>query len=286
LKSAIGKLRGYVDQITSLHAEFVKVCLKGRFYSVARNFIDQPIYSISKLYLVDVADYLCYFYYGAMVYIGLNELTNAVSFLKIVMTTPSISISQVQVDSYKKFLLLSVITHNYPPPVLKDVSPVMTKLPSLVPGYISFINDLLKGNGSDVQGFMAVLAEDGNRGLALRCISVARQMNVVQLSRTFRALPISRIKQFYPFDDIVAGDEDDRICQFLFRLSSQGRLSIKIGQMEGTVTFDDESEAGLSSMPRDELSVGRFLEKQIQSIITLSDKLRQADRSIRCGERQ
>jgi COP9 signalosome complex subunit 3 len=55
-------------------------------------------------------DYLQYFLYSSMIYIGLKQWRNALHFLKIVISAPSISsISMVMVEAYKKWILISLI---------------------------------------------------------------------------------------------------------------------------------------------------------------------------------
>ena len=59
---------------------------------------------------LDYRDHLLYFLYGAMIYMGLKKWKRALFFLEIVIMSPVASnISKIQVDAYKKWVLVSLL---------------------------------------------------------------------------------------------------------------------------------------------------------------------------------
>merc|ERR1719433_439845 len=52
--------------------------------------------------------FLCYFYYGAMLRVGMKQYHQAVQLLLVVLTCPASCLSAIQVDAYKKYVLVSL----------------------------------------------------------------------------------------------------------------------------------------------------------------------------------
>ena len=79
LRAAVFKLQGENSNLlTPSHADFVLCCLKSRMYTVALPYIDTPVYEIApKENGLEPIDYLSYFYYAGLVYVGLKKLPRA-----------------------------------------------------------------------------------------------------------------------------------------------------------------------------------------------------------------
>ena len=59
---------------------------------------------------LEYRDHLLYFLYGAMIYMGLKKWKRALLFLGIVIMSPVVSnVSKIQVDAYKKWVLVSLL---------------------------------------------------------------------------------------------------------------------------------------------------------------------------------
>ena len=59
-------------------------------------------------------DHLLYFLYGAMILMALKKWKRALLFLEIVIMSPVVgSISKIQVDAYKKWVLVSLLYVGY-----------------------------------------------------------------------------------------------------------------------------------------------------------------------------
>ena len=59
---------------------------------------------------LEYRDHLIYFLYGAMIFMGLKKWKRALFFLEIVIMSPVVNnISKIQVDAYKKWVLVSLL---------------------------------------------------------------------------------------------------------------------------------------------------------------------------------
>ena len=129
---------------TSSHMHFVYLCLAARAYAAALPILDQDIYHFPALttkgaeaaqdplfpYLcsshessstyisastgltskLEYHDHLQYFLFGAMCYMGLKDWERAILFLEIVLVSPTAhTASKIQVEAYKKWVLVSVL---------------------------------------------------------------------------------------------------------------------------------------------------------------------------------
>ena len=63
---------------------------------------------------LEYRDHLLYFLYGAMILMALKKWKRALLFLEIVIMSPVVgSISKIQVDAYKKWVLVSLLYVGY-----------------------------------------------------------------------------------------------------------------------------------------------------------------------------
>ena len=59
---------------------------------------------------LEYRDHLIYFLYGAMIFMGLKKWKRALHFLEIVIMSPVVNnVSKIQVDAYKKWVLVSLL---------------------------------------------------------------------------------------------------------------------------------------------------------------------------------
>ncbi len=59
---------------------------------------------------LEYRDHLMYFLYGAMIFMALKKWKRALLFLEIVIMSPVINnVSKIQVDAYKKWVLVSLL---------------------------------------------------------------------------------------------------------------------------------------------------------------------------------
>jgi COP9 signalosome complex subunit 3 len=111
LKMAIHRYAKSLSHLTSIHYIFVKQCLLAKCFDEALGILDIPIDDLDLGTHLIYQHYLQYYYYGCMIYISLKNFQSAYDFAKIAITAPGSACSAIQLESYKKYILLSLILH-------------------------------------------------------------------------------------------------------------------------------------------------------------------------------
>lgn len=59
----------------------------------------------------DAKYFLLYYYYGGMIYTAVKNYERALYFFEVAITTPAVAMSHIMLESYKKYILVSLILH-------------------------------------------------------------------------------------------------------------------------------------------------------------------------------
>lgn len=59
----------------------------------------------------DAKYFLLYFYYGGMIYLAVRNLERSLYFFEVAITTPAHAVSHIMLESYKKYILVSLLLH-------------------------------------------------------------------------------------------------------------------------------------------------------------------------------
>uniref|UniRef100_A0AAY4DDS0 COP9 signalosome complex subunit 3 n=1 Tax=Denticeps clupeoides TaxID=299321 RepID=A0AAY4DDS0_9TELE len=112
LKQAIDKMQMNSNQLTSVHADLCQLCLLAKCFKPAVPFLDLDMMDICKENgAYDAKHFLCYYYYGGMIYTGLKNFERALYFYEQAITTPAMAVSHIMLEAYKKYILVSLILH-------------------------------------------------------------------------------------------------------------------------------------------------------------------------------
>uniref|UniRef100_A0A8C3VYF1 COP9 signalosome complex subunit 3 n=1 Tax=Catagonus wagneri TaxID=51154 RepID=A0A8C3VYF1_9CETA len=110
LRQAIDKMQMSASQLTSVHADLCQLCLLAKCFKPALPYLDVDMVDICKENgAYDAKHFLCYYYYGGMVYTGLKNFERALYFYEQAITTPAMAVSHIMLESYKKYILVSLI---------------------------------------------------------------------------------------------------------------------------------------------------------------------------------
>uniref|UniRef100_A0AAA9SJX6 COP9 signalosome complex subunit 3 n=6 Tax=Pecora TaxID=35500 RepID=A0AAA9SJX6_BOVIN len=110
LRQAIDKMQMNTNQLTSVHADLCQLCLLAKCFKPALPYLDVDMVDICKENgAYDAKHFLCYYYYGGMVYTGLKNFERALYFYEQAITTPAMAVSHIMLESYKKYILVSLI---------------------------------------------------------------------------------------------------------------------------------------------------------------------------------
>lgn len=136
LAKAIRKARLNESQLTSIHPNLLQLCLIAKNVKPALEFLDIDITDISMevsntlevskfeivyfsrtlLYFFqngnyDAKHFLLYYYYGGLIYATLKNYERSLYAFEVALTTPASAISHIMLESYKKYILVSLILH-------------------------------------------------------------------------------------------------------------------------------------------------------------------------------
>ncbi len=112
LKSAVEKLGAIntPNTLTAVHVDFTLACIKSSSYHAALSVINTPMHTVSPhIVTLEDRDYLSYFYYTGMIYSALKMYAQAVDAFALTLAIPSHAISAIQIMSYKKYILTSLL---------------------------------------------------------------------------------------------------------------------------------------------------------------------------------
>uniref|UniRef100_A0A8C2CCL1 COP9 signalosome subunit 3 n=1 Tax=Cyprinus carpio TaxID=7962 RepID=A0A8C2CCL1_CYPCA len=113
IKQAIDKMQMNTNQLTSVHADLCQCLINGcSCFKPAVPFLELDMMDICKENgAYDAKHFLCFYYYGGMIYTGLKDFERALYFFEQAITTPAMAVSHIMLEAYKKYILVSLILH-------------------------------------------------------------------------------------------------------------------------------------------------------------------------------
>lgn len=200
LRTAIEYLqRGNRHLITAVHPAFVLCCIKSKCYHAALPVIDHSIFEVNSDddNPFDAKDNLLYHYYAGIVFIGCKRRARALECLQMALTSPSQALSSIQVECFKKYILLSLLVHGKvvdlprftSPPVLRHVDKLAMAYMELADAY---------GKGFDhmhqvITIYAEKFLEDQNFGLVSQVAKGLVRRNIKNLTDTYLTLSLEDI---------------------------------------------------------------------------------------------
>ncbi|KEF62793.1 uncharacterized protein A1O9_00766 [Exophiala aquamarina CBS 119918] len=213
--------------LTSTHRTFIRLCLLAQAYAEAVDILDRPVYHIptildnrSKNCICSGTDqnstylnpatgltqpitsriFLEYYLLGALSYLGARRYKDALFFLEVVLSAPTIPnvASMLQIEAYRKWALVGLIQNGSTPESPKNVSQSSLKhIKALAKPYDCVVdafqsNDLDKLR-SEIEAGSSLWQEDGNYCLMMEVYQAFRKFTILRLGRTFAALPLTAV---------------------------------------------------------------------------------------------
>lgn len=86
LRIALSKIRPNSESLTPLDADYLQVCLLAKDYRAALPVLAEEMLAIAhpEDYNFKTKDFLRYFYYGGMIFVGVKQYAKAVDFFRLV----------------------------------------------------------------------------------------------------------------------------------------------------------------------------------------------------------
>ncbi|XP_018336043.1 COP9 signalosome complex subunit 3 [Agrilus planipennis] len=281
LRKAISKLQLFDSQLTSIHADLCQLCLLAKCLKPALELLDIDIIGICQEINTqiqggaqfDAKYFLLYYHYGGMIYLAVRNLERALYFFEVAITTPARAVSHIMLESYKKYILVSLLLHGKIQTIPKYASQVVCRfIKPLSQPYHELANAFASNSTSELNSVVnkhsEIFTRDHNMGLVKQISSVLYKKNIQRLTKTFLTLSLSDVASRVG----LPGPADAE--KYILHMIEDEQIYATINQKDGMVIFRDEPEK--YSGPE----VLQSLETQLQACMELDKQILQMDEEI------
>ncbi|GIY11401.1 COP9 signalosome complex subunit 3 [Caerostris darwini] len=274
LIKAIQKVQLFPSQLTSIHCCLCQLCLLAKCMKPALQFLDVDITDISKEKgNMEPKHFLLYYYYGGMIYTSLKNYDRALYFFEVAITTPSLAVSHIMLEAYKKYILVSLILYGKIPGLPKFTSHVVGRfIKPLSQAYHDLAAAYSTNTPSEVRAIINkhndVFMRDNNMGLVKQCMSYLYKKNIQRLTKTFLTLSLSDMAAKVE----LPGPSEAEF--YVLKMIEDEQIFASINQKDGMVVFKDNPEK------YDTPVMFQQLEEEMKKCILLDEKLKQMDQEI------
>ncbi|KAK9925475.1 hypothetical protein M0R45_033799 [Rubus argutus] len=269
--TAIRKIQSSSEHLTSLHPEFLVLCLLSKCYKAGLSILDEDIFEVDQ-----PKDLFLYCYYGGMICIGQKRFRKALELLHNVVTAPMSVINAIAVEAYKKYILVSLI-HNgqFSTSLPKYTASVAQRnLKNFCQPYIELANSYSTGKIAEFETIAQKHREkfdnDNNLGLVKQAISSMYKRNIQRLTQTYLTLSLQDIANSVQLNS--AKEAEMHVLQMI----QDGEIFASINQKDGMVSFLEDPEQYKTCQMID------HIDSSIQRIMALSRKLTAMNENISC----
>ncbi|PON95305.1 Winged helix-turn-helix DNA-binding domain containing protein [Trema orientale] len=271
LLTAIRKLQTSSEHLTTLHPEFLLLCLLAKCYKTGLPVLHDDISEVDQ-----PRDLYLYCYYGGMICIGQKHFRKALELLHNVVTAPMSTVNAIAVEAYKKYILVSLILHGqFSTSLPKYTSSVAQRnLKNFCQPYIELANSYGTGKITELETFVQTNREkfesDNNLGLVKQVVSSMYKRNIQRLTQTYLTLSLQDIANIVQLNS--AKEAEMHVLQMI----QDGEIFATINQKDGMVRFLEDPEQYKTC------EMIEHIDSSIQRIMALSRKLTAMDEQISC----
>ncbi|KAF3628848.1 COP9 signalosome complex subunit 3 [Capsicum annuum] len=269
--TAIRKLQSSSEQLTTLHADFLLLCILAKCYKTGISVLEDDIYETDQ-----PRDYFLYCYYGGMVCIGQKQFLKALELLHNVVTAPMSTLNAIAIEAYKKYILVSLIhlgqfSTSFP----KYTSSVAQRnLKNYCQPYLELSNSYGTGKISELETFVQTNQEkfetDNNLGLVMQVVSSMYKRNIQRLTQTYLTLSLQDIANTVQ----LRGPKEAEM--HVLQMIEDGQIYATINQKDGMVRFLEDPEQYKTC------GMIEHIDSSIKRLMVLSKKLTSMDELMSC----
>ena len=188
------------NQLTSVHSDLLKLSLSSKNFGPALKLMSNEILDIKKTSNsnFDAKYYLSYFYYCGCISAGLKDFEDSLFYFEQVLNVPATALSQIMIDSYKKYVLISLIYRGkilalpkyVSRKVFNQIKPMCSVYHELASAFVDY--ELEKFNNL-CQKYHDIFERDKNYGLIKQLQTAFFKLNIQKLTKTFITLSLNDI---------------------------------------------------------------------------------------------
>ncbi|XP_068646038.1 COP9 signalosome complex subunit 3-like [Aristolochia californica] len=267
---AVRKLQSSPEHLTSLHPDFLLLCLLAKCYKAGLSVLEDDIIEVDQ-----PKDFFLYCYYGGMINVGLKNFRKALEYLHNVVTAPMTSLNAIAIEAYKKYILVSLIHNGQVPAFPKYTSSVAHRnLKSYSQPYIDLATSYATGKILELETCFEVNMEkyksDNNVGLVKQVLSSLSKRNIQRLTQTYLTLSLQDIA------NSVQLEHSKQAEMHVLEMIQDGEIFATINQKDGMVSFQEDPEQYKSC------EMIEHIDSSIQRVMALAKKLSAIDEGISC----
>uniref|UniRef100_U5EXW2 COP9 signalosome complex subunit 3 n=1 Tax=Corethrella appendiculata TaxID=1370023 RepID=U5EXW2_9DIPT len=243
LALAVEKIRLFDSQLTPIHADLCQLCLCAKVFNPALKFLDIDITAIGSTDdgNSDAKYFLLYYYYGGMIYTAVKSYDRALYFYEVAVSTPALAMSHIMLESYKKYILTSLILHGKVLQIPKYSSQVITRfMKPLSHAYHELANAYNTTSSDEVRNivnkYRDLFTRDTNMGLVKLVISSLYKKNIQRLTKTFLTLSLADVASRVQLSGPAEAEK------YILNMIKSGEIFALINQKDGMVVFKDDPE--------------------------------------------
>ncbi|KAK8969083.1 COP9 signalosome complex subunit 3 [Platanthera guangdongensis] len=268
--TAVRKLQASHEQLTTLHSDYLLLCLLSKCYKAGTSILNDEILEIDQ-----PRDFFLYCYYGGMINIGLKQFRKALECFHNVVTAPMTPINAIAIEAYKKYILVSLIHQGQIPTFPKyTASSAQRSLKSYAQCYVELANCYATGKYSELEAFiqsnMEKFQSDNNLGLVKQVLSSLYKRNIQRLTQTYLTLSLQDIAKAVHLS--TSKEAEMRVLQMI----QGGDIFATINQKDGMVSFHEDPEQYKTC------EMILQIDSSIQRLMGLSQKLTAIEEHISC----
>lgn len=245
LAKTISKIQFNVSQLTMIHADLCLLCLDAKCLNPAIKFleVDYTDIRLSIENTDDVKQVMLFYYYGGLIYTAIKQFEKATLFFEVVLTMPANVMNSHMQESYKKLIILSLLTNGkLPDNLLPRYTShcVFTQRKSVGGQYLKFAQEYPSLNYEKLRKLFtansSVFERDENLGLMKQCLTQVHKRNIKRLTKTFLTLALRDVA------DHVGLSSEREAEEFILNMIDDGEIYATINQKDGMVVFQDSPE--------------------------------------------
>ncbi|PWN49939.1 hypothetical protein IE53DRAFT_316718 [Violaceomyces palustris] len=221
--------------LTTLHPILAYQYLRAGQYATAYDHLLQTdiIDADSNLTPLRYTDVLEYFYYGGLICTKLKKHTSAIEFFETCVSSPAAAVSAIQVDAYKKLILVRLIKDGQMSPPPKYTSGAFLRsFKQTNQTYLSFAAAYESREPAKAEEVMRIAQEkaelfsqDCNMGLVQQCLALHRQRRIQRLKEVYSTLSLANVAEILG----VTGEDAEGIIEHdVMELVSKGWIHARI----------------------------------------------------------
>lgn len=234
LMSLIRRYPPHLGYLTTIHSLLLAACVQTRHFTTVVPILGEGITEIdTQISDVQYTDNLQYHYLGGCVYAALKRFKEAEDFFETTVTAPATIASAIQVEAYKKLMLIQLILYGEPRNPPRYVSGVVTRAYKAQTSYLNFAKSYGVANPNEIPPSDAeIFSKDNNMGLLKQAIARIPFWAVHKLTKVYVSLSLAEIGQAIKIPDVAA------VQTLIQTMITTGEIRATIST-SGIVKFED-----------------------------------------------